>query len=166
MTLLQTLCQWLYEWAPAAALRESDDLYPLIETAHVLAICLAVGSILAVDLRLLGWVLQHEPVTRVTRALLPLTWCGFGLMVVTGVPLFAAEAVPLYSNPAFRAKLLLLAVAGLNALVFHRTVFRSVAVWADTPGVPAGARAFAVVSVVTWAAVIVAGRFIAVFHGH
>lgn len=163
---VQTLCQWLYEWPPAVALRESDDLFPIIETAHVLSICMAAGTILAVDFRLLGWALTRESAVAVTKALLPLTWLGFILMLSSGVPLFAAEALQLYANPAFRVKLILLGIAGANALAFHGTVFRSAGSWAHEARAPASARGFAAVSVITWAGIIVSGRLIAVFHGH
>jgi AhpC/TSA family/C-terminal domain of 1-Cys peroxiredoxin len=126
MTVLQVLCQRIFDWPLATALRESDDVFPLMETVHVLAICLIVGTIVTVDLRLLGLIMRKQSVTRVVLALLPFTWYGFGLMVATGVPLFAAESLQLYGNPAFRLKLALLSMAGCNALLFHRTVYRSV----------------------------------------
>jgi len=163
--ILQDLCQWLYDMPVNTALRESDDVFPLIESAHVLAICLIAGTIVTVDLRVLGVIFRTEPLTRITRALLPYTWYGFALMVITGLPLFAAEATKLYGNPAFRVKLLLLALAGLNALLFHQTTGRRMQEW-EIRRSPAQARAFAAVSVLLWSGVIVSGRLIAVFHGH
>ncbi len=61
----------------ADSIRENDLLFPLIESVHVLSICLVVGSILVVDLRLLGLASTNQPVSRVTRAILPLTWSAF-----------------------------------------------------------------------------------------
>ena len=166
MTVLENLCQWLYDWAPAVALRESENVFPFIETVHVLGICLIVGTVVLVDLRLLGWVLRREPVTSVAQALLPWTWCGWGLMLLTGLPLFAAESMKLYDNPAFRAKLVLLLLAGANALLFHRTAYRSIAIWSAYPRAPAAARVFAATSISLWFGVIVAGRLIAAFRAH
>ncbi len=99
MTTLQNLCQWHYDLPMSTALRESDEIFPLIETAHVLAVSLIAGTIVTVDLRVMGAIFRGEPLTRITRALLPYTWYGFVLMVVTGLPLFAAEAAKLYGNP-------------------------------------------------------------------
>lgn len=158
--------EWIYELPWAAALRESDNAYPIIETFHVLSITLIVGTVITLDLRVLGLILKQEPVTRVGRALLPVTWYGFLIMSLTGIPLFAAQAVQLYSNPAFRLKLLLLALAGTNAWLFHATVYRTVAAWDDTAATPLPARAFAATSIVLWSAIIVSGRLIAVFHAH
>jgi hypothetical protein len=166
MTTLQILCQALYDLPASTALRESDVVFPVIETCHVLAITLIAGTILTVDLRVCGLILREEPLARITRALLPYTWYGFALMVVTGLPLFAAEAAKLYGNPAFRVKLLLLGLAGLNALLFHRTVYRRLQERHQFGAAPLPARMFAAVSAVLWSGVIVSGRLIAVFHAH
>jgi hypothetical protein len=164
MTTLQTLCQTLYELPASTALRESDVVFPVIETFHVLAITLIAGTIVTVDLRVGGLIFRDQPLSRITRALLPYTWYGFAIMVVTGLPLFAAEAAKLYGNPAFRVKLLLLGLAGLNALLFHLTVYGRLHEQYQHGAAPLPARMFAAVSAVLWSGVIVSGRLIAVFH--
>ncbi len=166
MTTLFELCQWLNDLPWSTALSESDNAFPLIETAHVLAVALFAGTVVTVDLRVTGWVLRSVPVSRVAGALLPWTWVGFALMVVTGLPLFASEAVHLYANPAFRLKMVLLGLAGLNALLFHGTIYRRVGDWERQGVAPWPARAFAATSILLWTGVIVSGRMIAVFHGH
>jgi hypothetical protein len=130
----------------------------------VLSIAVIVGTVVAVDLRVLGLILKTEPVTRVGRALLPTTWIGFLIMLLTGVPLFAAQAVQLYSNPAFRLKILLLALAGVNAVLFHKTTYCGASDWDYANVAPLPARAFALTSIALWSAIIVSGRLIAVFH--
>jgi hypothetical protein len=163
---LQDLCQLLYDLPASTALRESDVVFPVIESVHVLAISLIAGTILTVDLRVGGLIFRDEPLARITRALLPYTWYGFGLMVVTGLPLFAAEAAKLYGNPAFRLKLLLLGLAGLNALLFHLTVYRRLHEQYQHGRAPLPARMFAAMSGMLWSGIIVSGRLIAVFHPH
>jgi hypothetical protein len=166
MTSLQNLCQLLYDTPASTALRESEVVYPVIETVHVLAISLMAGTILTVDLRVGGLILRDEPLRRVIRGLLPYTWCGFALMVITGVPLFAAEAAKLYGNPAFRVKLMLLGMAALNALLFHRTAYRRLHQQQQHSTAPFTAQVFAAVSALLWSGIIVSGRLIAVFHAH
>ena len=166
MSTLQHLCQLIYDLPASTALRESDVVFPLIETLHVLAISLIAGTIVTVDLRVVGIVFRDEPLTRITRALLPYTWYGFALMLITGLPLFAAESGKLYSNPAFRVKLLLLGLAGLNALLFHKTVFHRLQDHDQHGPAALPARMFAGLSVLLWSGVIVSGRLIAVFHAH
>jgi len=155
MSVLYRSSEWLYELPWSVALRESDNAYPLIETIHVLSIAVMVGTVVAVDLRVLGLFLRQEPVSRVCRALLPVTWYGFAIMLITGIPLFAAQAVHLYSNPAFRFKIILLSLAGANAVLFHRA-----------RAAPLLAKACASSSIALWSAIIVSGRLIAVFHAH
>jgi hypothetical protein len=112
-------------------------------------------------LRLLGIILRKNRVSDVARLILPLTWIGFGLMLVSGFLLFAAEALKSYGNPAFRLKMLLLIAAGLNPLIFHATVYRAVDVWDEAPVTPWRARAAAVMSLTLWSAIIMSGRAIA-----
>jgi len=158
------LCQWLFDSALGTSIRESTYVFPLIETLHVLAITLLVGTVAILDLRLWGAVLKGEKVTTVARQLLPLTWAGFALVLSSGVLLFVAEAAKLYANPAFRLKLLFLVLVGLNPLVFHLTVYRSVDEWDDAIVTPARARLAGALSLSLWAGIIVAGRAIAYFH--
>jgi hypothetical protein len=162
MSLLPVI-QWLNQTALATSIRESDFVFPLIETVHVLAITLLAGTVAAVDLRLLGVILKREKVSDVAGQVLPLTWAGFAVMMITGLLLFASEAQKSYGNMAFRVKILLLILAGLNPLIFHSTIFRSVHVWDDAPVVPRGARAAAIASLTLWSGIIIAGRAIAYF---
>ena len=159
-------CQWLYNLPWVVQLEESDNLFPIIESAHVLGITLMAGTLVTVDLRVLGATFPSEPVRRIAETLLPYTWAGFGLMVATGLPLFAAESINLVNNPAFLVKLVLLALAGINALLFHVTVYRNVDEWGISATTPLTARLLAGNSVLLWLSVIVAGRLIAVFHTH
>ena len=105
--------------AIAGSIRENDVLFPMIKSVHVLAICLVVGSILVVDLRLLGVASIQRPVSRVTRGILPLTWAAFVVAVVSGGLMFISNATKYLANGFFIAKMLLISIAGLNMLVFH-----------------------------------------------
>jgi hypothetical protein len=156
-------CRWLYDLSWVVQLEESNNLFPIIESVHVLGIALMAGTIITVDLRIVGTIFREEPVRRIAQALLPYTWWGFALMVVSGIPLFAAESVKVIYNPAFRVKLLLLGLAGANALLFHRTLYRTVDDWGVRTGAPLPARLLAGTSALLWCAIIVSGRLIAVF---
>jgi hypothetical protein len=158
------ICEWLFNSHVGTAIRESPLLFPVIETVHVLSISLLVGTAAIVDLRLLGVVLKREKVSDVVAQIEPLAWCGFAVMFVSGFLLFWSEAEKSYGNAAFRVKLLLLVLAGLNPLIFHATIYRSVTVWNDAPVAPRQARVTAILSLTLWGAIIVAGRAIAYFH--
>jgi hypothetical protein len=147
----------------ATAIRESDLVFPIIETVHVLAIALLAGTAAVVDLRLLGLVLKREKVSEIAGRVLPRTWAGFALMFVSGALLFMAEASKSYRNPAFRLKMLLLLLAGLNPALFHSTVYKSVTEWDEAATPPWRARLAGAISLTLWSAIIVAGRAIAYF---
>ena len=161
--MLQQFCQWLYNSVLGTSIRESIWVFPLIETIHVLGITLLVGTVALLDLRLLGVLLKGEPVSEVARRVLPLTWMGFAVMFVSGFLLFSSEAADSYGNPAFRIKLVLLALVGLNPLIFHLTIFRSVTSWNHQVVTPVRARLAGMFSLTLWGGIICAGRAIAYF---
>jgi hypothetical protein len=164
MNLLLHFCQWIYSTPLGTGIRESTYVFPIIETVHTLAIVLLVGTVAIVDLRLLGFVMKEEPVSQVAGQLLPWTWAGFAIMFASGGLLFAAEAAKIYSNPAFRLKLLLLLLVGLNPLIFHFTIYRDIATWDTAHVTPSRARIAAFLSLSLWAGIIITGRAIAYFH--
>ena len=126
---LLSICQWLDSTRFNAILRQSNWAFPALDTIHTLGIVLVAGTIMLVDLRLLGLGLRSVPVAQLVARIVPATLGGFALMLVSGGLLFSSEAVKMYHSPAFRIKVVLLALAGLNALIFHRTIYRDVANW-------------------------------------
>jgi hypothetical protein len=92
---------------------------------------------------------------------LPWAWVGFVVQIVTGIILFSSEATKCYTNLAFRLKMLMILVAGINAMVFHWTAYRSVDRWDETPGTPIGAKIAGSVSILLWFGIVAAGRWIA-----
>lgn len=164
MPSLQHICEWISSTSLSTSIQKSLWSFPIIESIHVLAIALLVGSIALLDLRLLGVLMRHEPVSRVAHAVLRWTWAGFAIMFVSGLLLSIAEAKQNYGNLAFRIKLVLLLLVGVNPLIFHLTIFRSVNSWDLAPVAPRRARAAAWTSLLLWAGIIIAGRMIAYLH--
>lgn len=153
--------EWLAETPGSIALHESLYVYPLVESTHVLTLCLFVGTAAMIDLRLLGLTMKRVPVSEVMRRLLPWTLAGFIIMVVTGALLFYAIPVRTYHSIFFRIKVVFLALTGLNVWIFHRRTQRTMAEWDHDVVTPRAARAAAIASLVLWASIIVAGRMIA-----
>lgn len=153
---------WLETSAVAVAMRQWTWLYPIVEIVHILGFVILVGAALMFDLRLLG-VSRALPVTAMERHLLRAARLSVALVVPTGVLMFVAHATEMADNPAFRLKVVLLTAALLNAAVFHRAPFRSVAQWDRNSETPLGARLAALLSVVLWVGVITCGRLIAYF---
>ena len=119
MAVLQDLIAYFEDSGLADNIRENDVLFPLIESVHVVAICLVVGSVLAVDLRLLGLASTTRPVSRVIEGILPLTWAAFAVALASGSLLFISNATKYLENGYFVAKMFLIAAAGLNMAIFH-----------------------------------------------
>jgi len=150
--------QWLEDTPGSLAIRESVLLYPWIETTHVLALCLFLGLIALLDLRLTGRALTGVRVTQIASRLLPYALAGFAVMAISGALLFYSGPVKAAANPFFRAKLLLIALAGVNAFVFHNGIYRQAAHWHDDALPPAGARRAGYASLALWCGVVICGR--------
>jgi hypothetical protein len=161
--MLASWLAWLGDTSSSIALRESIWAYPIVETAHVLGLALFAGLAMLLDLRLTGFVLPRLPVQELVERVGRWTWTGFAVMVVSGVLLFYADPVKMAFNPFFRAKLALLVVAGVNAVIFHVTVYRRVAEWGAASLTPRPARAAGWISLAVWIAVIATGRLIAFY---
>ena len=160
MTVLRFF-EWLENTPGSVGIRESIWTYPIIETTHVLSLCLFLGMIVMLDLRLVGVIFRRVPVSQVAGRLLPWAFAGFVVSVISGVLLFYSGPVRASQNIFFRIKLVMLILAGLNALIFHMTTYRRVAEWDLDPVAPFKARAAGVFSLLMWAGVVVAGRMIA-----
>ena len=160
MDLLE-ICRQIQNSAIGTSIRESGDFFPIVETLHVLALTVSVGTIMWFDLRLMGVSMRTDAVSRVFRQLRGWMIAGFLVMIATGLLMFWALAENLYESPYFRIKLVLLALAALNILVYHLTIDRRRAEWDLQPTPPLAARAAGFLSLVLWAGIIVAGRFTA-----
>jgi hypothetical protein len=146
--------------ALGAAMRQSLWLFPAVETVHIVAFAVLVGSIAIVDLRVLGFS-RTLPVTALARHALPWTVGAFAVAVPTGLLLFTAHASDLVANRAFVLKITLIMIAGTNAAWFHLGPYRSVAAWDTAAAAPLPARACAALSLLVWVGVIVCGRMLA-----
>lgn len=158
---MSALTEWLASTSGSIALHESLYMYPLVESVHVLTLCVFVGMASILDLRLMGVALKRVPVSEVARRLLPWMIGGFVIMIASGVLLFYAIPIRSWHNIFFRFKLVLLVLAGVNAWVFHARIWRSVTAWDLDPVTPGAARVAGAASLVLWAAIIVSGRMIA-----
>jgi hypothetical protein len=160
MPQLADLISYLENSYLADDIRENDLLFPFIESVHVLAICLVVGSILAVDLRLLGLASIRRSVSRVTNGILPLTWCAFVVAVASGGLLFISNATKYLGNGFFIAKLFLIGAAGLNMMIFHAISAKDLPRWENETRLPLPARLAGGLSILLWVAVVACGRWV------
>jgi len=153
--------QWLHGTDFSVALRESAWGEPIVESIHVLALTLFLGFAVLLDLRLLGVSFRRRRASEVLAQLNPWLEAGFAVMIATGALLFCSDPLAFYNDTFFRIKMLLIALAVANVIVFSRGEGRNVAAWDQNPQTPNAAKVAAVVSLVLWAAIVAAGRAIA-----
>lgn len=169
--MLHDLLQWLQD-VPGAVdgdpstswsqtLAGSLHLWALIEGTHVLSLMLFAGTILMVDLRMLGLAFKDVPYSTLNNKILPYTIVGFALVIVTGLVLFFSNPVHYYHNVWFRAKVIFIILAAANIFWFHYRVQKTQAEWDARPKPPGPVKLAAAVSLTSWIFVIIFGRLTA-----
>lgn len=163
MTAFLDFCRWLENTPVGEAMRNSRWVAPTVEIFHICGIIALLTSTTILALRLLGCTFRAEPVSKLAKRLLPWARFGFILVAATGLLLFSSEATRYYANLVFRLKMLMIVLAGLNALVFQWTVYKRVPAWDEARIPPLGARLAACFSILLWVGAVVAGRLIAYY---
>jgi hypothetical protein len=160
---LATLWDTVQSWTLSAAIRGdipgTEWVFPIIETCHVIALTLVVGSIALVDVRLLGFGRRNVAVTKITAEMLPLTWAAWSCAALFGTLMFISKAPTYAENFQFRMKFLLMTLAGINMAVFQFGAFKRVARW-DTGEPPVAARMAGALSLGLWVGVVFFGRWV------
>jgi hypothetical protein len=151
--------RWLESTDIAQFIQVSDWAFPAIESVHVIAIALVVGTIAIADLRLIGIASRARAVTEVLADSLKCVWIAFGIAVASGSLLFVSAAHSYAHNLPFQAKMLLMALAGVNMLVFETIIVRDAAMWRSGRP-PLAARICGLLSLTFWIAIVAFGRWI------
>ena len=157
---LDPVLRFLENTSFAVAIRENDLLFPWIESLHVLAIVVVVGTITVIDLRLIGVASMDRTARRLLGDVLPCTWIAFGAAAATGLSLFSSKAFEYAHNFYFQGKITLLVLASLNMAFFHLIGSRRLDEWDALQTTPFLAKLAGGISLAIWATVIVFGRWI------
>jgi hypothetical protein len=147
----------------AAAMRGElgwEWLFPIVETLHVISLAMVFGSIVMVDLRLVGAASRNSALSRLSGEVLPYTWGAFICAVVTGTLLFVSKVHVYFYNLQFQLKFLCMFLAGVNMAVFHFGAYRHVLEWDERYPPPRAARLAGALSIALWIGVIFFGRWI------
>jgi hypothetical protein len=149
-------------WPISAAVRGdlpgSEWLFPIIETLHVIALTMVLGTIAMVDLRLLGMASRDSSVSRLSQEMLPWTWTAWCAAAVFGSLLFMSNATTYAGNLQFRLKFVCMGLAAINMLIFHFGAYRHVAQW-DSGVPPVSAKLAGGLSLLLWISVVFFGRW-------
>ncbi len=158
MPWIDSFALWIDSTNVSSFVRGHTWVWPACETLHFMGLSLLIGMVGMFDLRVLGFA-PGLPLRAVHR-LIPLGVAGFVVNLVTGVLFVAGRPGQYIHNPAFGWKLLFLAIAGINVLLFNRTVLtRTLAVGPEAQA-PALAKVIAGTSLVCWFAVLYFGRML------
>lgn len=169
--MFHDLLQWLQD-VPGATdgdpstswsqqLAGSLHLWALTEGTHVVSLMLFAGTILMVDLRMLGLAFKGVPYSTLNSKVLPLTIAGFVLVTLTGLVLFFSNPVHYYHSVWFRAKVLFIFVAAANIFWFHYRIQKNLPEWDNKSNPPVAVKVAAGISLASWIFVIVFGRLMA-----
>ena len=158
---MPTLLLTLENTALGTLMRESLYGFQIVVGIHILGLVFSVGTFLWFDLRLLGWTLRSEAVSRVYRQVIPWATGGFVVMFLSGLMLFTGFATKAYGSPYFAVKVAAILLAGANAALYHLVTERRRTEWDASSRPPAAARAAGMISILLWATVIVCGRLMA-----
>ncbi len=157
---IASILQDLYDTPLAAFVRQNDYAFPTIESVHVLAISVVVGTIAIVDLRLLGYPSHRKSARQLMLDLLPFTWGAFLIAVIAGSLLFMSNATAYYDNAQFQEKMAAMLLAGVNMAIFHLSAYRKIADWDDASPLPLAARIAGATSLGLWILVVFFGRWV------
>jgi hypothetical protein len=114
--------EWIEHSAAGELLRSSRVLFPIVEIVHLIGLALFVGTLLLIDMGLLGWAMRRQPIYQVAAELAPWTWSGYAVLMLTGPFMFTAQAAKWHDNPVFWIKMLLLVIATVFQLSVRRQI--------------------------------------------
>jgi len=151
---------WIHDSGVGTAVRESDWMFPTLESIHVVFLTATFGSIILLDLRLTGLGFKGRSVSDVTKDVMVWTWVGFLGAAITGTLLFTSNALVYYNDFPTRGKFTCMGLAGINMLVYEFLMHPSISRWDNDVVPPSRVRVAGFISIVLWLGVIFFGRWI------
>jgi uncharacterized membrane protein len=151
--MLLHLCRWLQDNSFIVAINGTSWTAAALEIVHYFSMFILVGSMVVVDLRVLGLVGQRQDATELAGRLFPWIWISFALNFLSGFLMFAGSATSYYRNDVFYDKVVVIVLAIVTNVIVQQRVSR----WNRLPAMPASAKVLAAVSIALWIGAIVAG---------
>ena len=161
MLSIKAWCEYIQTFPSSEAFRYSQYVYPAVLTSHLVGMCLFMGLVLMMDLRMMGVGNLQTPISQIQKRLFPWQTIGLILSSVTGLILFYGEPMRFYVNLFFWLKLAMMALASANLLYFHFRTYRSVGQWDTSLSPPWAVKTAGILSIVLWGGVLYSGRLIA-----
>lgn len=158
---LQAFCLWLSATPVSSYLQVTAWIIPTVQTVHILCIAVVFSAVLLVHLNTLGLAMRGYSGAALAARLFPGLWWALVLLFVSGVILITAEPARSLPNGIFQLKMSLLLVAIALTLLYQLPMRTAPAHWEATTARRTNARAIAILSLVAWAGIVFAGRWIA-----
>ncbi|WP_373355511.1 DUF6644 family protein [Pseudoroseicyclus sp. CXY001] len=157
---LSSIFTWLENSGVGFWMRDSVYALPVINALHIVSVVTLFGSLITVDLRLIGVLAPTRTFTRVSHELLRFTWIGFAGALISGLLMVTANASEFYVNKLFWFKMATIVLAGINMMFFELRTMKTVANWDTARPPPGRARVAGLISIALWTGVIFLGRWI------
>lgn len=156
--ILESFWQGLQDSALGQFVASSTWAFPTFETLHVISFVTVLGTLAVMDLRMLGLTSTDYSLTETSKDTLRVTWIAFIFAAITGSLLFMSNATNYVNNPYFIRKMICMALAGVNMLVFEFLTWRRVKEWDVGPVIPVATKLAASLSLIFWVLVVFFGR--------
>jgi uncharacterized protein DUF6644 len=159
---LRDVLLWIEQTGLGHMMRESGPwTYAIVNVAHILGVSTLFGSVLVLDLRLLGVWSRRVRIADLSSAVTPVAMTAFVIATLTGAALLATKATAYVDNPFLLIKFPAIAVGVLNAGILNMTpALREVGVRALRPGERRQLAVMGGISLVSWLTAVTAGRMI------
>lgn len=158
---LANFCDWLDRTPVSQAIQTTAWIVPTVQTVHILAIAAVMSSVLMIDLRLLGILGRDQPLVRVSDRFRPVIWWSLPILLATGIIMIINEPIRSLLNAVFQLKMVLLVAALIATLSFQVPLGRDPSFWDLTSGRRGAIKIIAALSLLLWAGIVFAGRWIA-----
>lgn len=156
--MIEDLAFWIYGSSASAALAGVSWVVPLFQSIHILAIAVVMGSMLFVNLRMLGVAGPRANLAADLQRFFPAIWCALAVLLFSGVILVLAEPLRELMNQLFRLKLILIVLVVVAYYLVQRKAGTDPSYFEKNRAV---ASAFAIGSFIAWIAIASMGRWIA-----
>jgi uncharacterized membrane protein SirB2 len=152
---------WISNTRLSLAIGTHFWVIPILQVLHILAIAMAFGSVLMINMRILGLSGGSRTMTQTVRRFVPWIWWSLLVLIVTGIGMIMGEPIRELVNPIFWIKMILVVAMILLSLGFQATAGRHMATWETTHDGRVSVRIGAVGIILLWCAIMAAGRWIA-----
>lgn len=156
--MLEALARLIVDGPLNLWIQDTYWVWPVLEITHFIGLSLLLGGLIIIDLRLAG---HFRTISlQATHQLLPFVLAGFGLNLLTGILFFYGDPMRYAINIGFQIKMVLVVIAGLNALLYYWKIHANISHWETLSAPPPLARVVAYTSLAVWGGVLIIGRLI------